>query len=290
MRSRHRILLTVLTVLLALPAAADAAPSIVSASVEGDPLVGKPVSLVVVARDNAKPVTGLAIADPDGGALEESACAVGRDGQPPKKGALAPGRDVRFELPYTPKRIGVQIVDAKVTSGGCGAKPESTSTRIAVTVTLPDLPILPIARASAAGCRGADTLPTAASARRSRATVLCLLNAQRRAAGLPVLRTHRKLRDAAIAHTADMVRRGYFGHSGPGGPDFASRLKRFGFWPAVAGENLGRGPSTPAQMVEGWMRSEPHRTNILTGNFRAVGIAVLPSGREVLYTTDLARR
>ena len=57
----------------------------------------------------------------------------------------------------------------------------------------------------------------AARTRATQANVLVLLNQQRAAHGLKPLRVDLKLTRAAAAHTADMLRRGYFSHNGPQG-------------------------------------------------------------------------
>ena len=95
-----RTVLLACLLLLALPAAsAHAAPKIVSAEIVGNPLVGEPLSIVIVASDSERAITGLAIQDPSGASFEESACAIKRSGKPSRRGAFAPGRPVRFELP-----------------------------------------------------------------------------------------------------------------------------------------------------------------------------------------------
>lgn len=311
MRSSRHLLLPCTAVALALPATSHAAPKIVSAEVVGNPLVGQPLRVVVTASDDAKAITGFALEAPNGDRFEESACGLTRTGKPNRKGAFAPGRVVEFDLPYTPRAPGIQVINTKVTAGGCGDAPESSSSRLAVTVTPPTVPApastanpflpgvgLPIARASrtaraAASCGAAKSLAAASNHALMRSAIMCLMNAERRARGLSKLRTARKLRDAAIFHSSDMARRGYFSHSGPGGPDLAGRLKRFGFWPAVAGENLGRatgGGATPAAMVAAWMRSEPHRVNILTPSFKNAGIGVAPARGGAYFTVDFGRR
>ena len=77
---------------------------------------------------------------------------------------------------------------------------------------------LPLAGASAPdadarGCAGARTAPAGAGA----GAMVCLINAERRARGLAALASNGKLARAARHHSADMVARGYFGHTSPGG-------------------------------------------------------------------------
>jgi uncharacterized protein YkwD len=111
-----------------------------------------------------------------------------------------------------------------------------------------------------------------------RSAVLCLVNLERSRRELEPLRSAVRLRDAATHHSADMVRRGYFGHLTPGGAGLAARLARVGLRPAAAAENIAWGLgaySTALSIVDGWMRSPVHRANILSRRYTFVGIGVV---------------
>jgi uncharacterized protein YkwD len=135
---------------------------------------------------------------------------------------------------------------------------------------------------SAAACTGADLPASAQSEAQLEGTVLCLVNEQRSAAGVPVVRANSKLRDAGLGHAAEMVSQGYFAHTSPSGVGFIDRILDAGYmrgsrrW--TVGENLvwGSGElSTPAALVNGWMESPPHRENLLRSRFRELGIAAV---------------
>lgn len=134
--------------------------------------------------------------------------------------------------------------------------------------------------ASAAECAGADTLADGQSTAQIEQSVLCLVNARRSSAGLPAVYPNPKLRQAAVQHSNDMVGRGFFAHTSPGGEDFIDRISATGYmrgarsW--LVGENLVWGSGelgTPAGMVKAWMESPPHRANLLRARFREIGIA-----------------
>jgi uncharacterized protein YkwD len=134
------------------------------------------------------------------------------------------------------------------------------------------------AAASSSSCAGATAIPTSSNLVQLRATVTCLVNAERVSRGLPALRTAGLLRDAAIRHSADMVRRGYFGHVTPTGLGVRARLARFGIRPMSAGENIAWGmgdESTAATIVSGWMHSASHRANILSRRYTHTGIGIV---------------
>src|SRR4051812_16064953 len=78
-------------------------------------------------------------------------------------------------------------------------------------------------------CAHGSALPTGASRSTMRRAVRCLVNANRRAAGLRPLRVVNSLTRAAQGHAADMVRHGYFDHQRPGGPGLMARVRAAGF-------------------------------------------------------------
>ncbi|MBB4664015.1 CAP domain-containing protein [Conexibacter arvalis] len=113
-------------------------------------------------------------------------------------------------------------------------------------------------------------------------TVRCLLNARRAAARLRPLRYDRCLDRAAERHARDMVHRRYFAHSSWRGRTPAQRAQAAGYVPRRGswriGENLAWGAgqrATARAAVRGWLRSPPHRANVLAAAFRDVGVAVV---------------
>jgi len=154
------------------------------------------------------------------------------------------------------------------------------------------------AKISAVDCPSLDLAPTAANIAAIRASVLCLVNAERSQRGLVSLRENVKLRPAAVGHSSDMVRRGYFAHTAPGGSTFVDRILAAGYTSRTAswslGENLAWGTGdlgTPRGVCDAWMRSTGHRANILKASYRELGIGVLPgvptdAGVGATYTTD----
>ena len=112
------------------------------------------------------------------------------------------------------------------------------------------------------------------------ADIVARLNAQRDARGLRPLRVSRGLTRAANYHSRQMGTLGFFEHESRNGAPFWRRIERFypagrGYW--SVGENIfWESPETSASSaVHEWMMSPPHRQNILTGEFREVGIAAV---------------
>lgn len=108
--------------------------------------------------------------------------------------------------------------------------------------------------------------------------VVARINAVRRSHGLRPLRHSSRLAAAADFHSRDMGRRGYFEHDSANGTAFWRRIERFypsrGFRSWTVGENLlwGTDRYGAAFAVREWMNSPPHRENILSRDWREVGI------------------
>src|SRR3954471_10376994 len=138
--------------------------------------------------------------------------------------------------------------------------------------------LLAPAAAQAADCPGADLVPDASNVAQVTDATLCLLNAERATAGLAPLAADSTLSQASTAYAGDMVARQFFAHESPDGGTLDQRLRAVGYSYEIAGENIawGEGPlATPASIVDAWMHSEGHRTNILDGDFRQIGLGIL---------------
>jgi len=130
------------------------------------------------------------------------------------------------------------------------------------------------AQALSAGSAG-----SAASLSELQDGVLQQLNVIRRQHGLVSLTSSPQLAAAARQHTAEMLADGYFAHESADGTAFWKRIERFyphvatGYW--SVGENLlwSGGSVDPKQAVALWMASPGHRENILTPEYRQIGIS-----------------
>jgi len=147
-------------------------------------------------------------------------------------------------------------------------------------------------------CANADVMPTGSNEAAVRAAILCLHNQIRASRGLQALRENAKLRRAAVGHSSDMVSRGFFDHTAPGGSTMVDRIMAARYVsPDVGwslGENLAWGTgrlATPREIMKAWMNSPGHRANIVRRSYREVGIGVVtgtpsagPDGAT--YTAD----
>ena len=100
------------------------------------------------------------------------------------------------------------------------------------------------------------------------------MNAHRARYGLEPLRLERRLSAAAADRADDMFARGYFDHVGPDGRSPFLTVSENGYRFRTVGENLAVGYRSAEAVVDGWMRSPGHRANILSRDFRDVGLAL----------------
>ncbi|MFB7542324.1 CAP domain-containing protein [Streptomyces zaomyceticus] len=104
--------------------------------------------------------------------------------------------------------------------------------------------------------------------------VVTLANAERDKAGCGPLHSESHLRAAAQKHADDMSARDYYEHDSPEGHDAGDRMSGAGYAWSTWGENIHRGPRTPARAMEDWMNSPGHRANILNCSFKDIGVGV----------------
>jgi uncharacterized protein YkwD len=158
------------------------------------------------------------------------------------------------------------------------------------------------AAAQAEDCAGADVVPAADNLALVGQATLCLLNQQRAAQGIGPLADNAALGQAATAYSQLMVARSFFDHQSPDGSLLVDRIRAVGYLSGAGdwelGENLGWGQdylSTPRSMVDAWMNSPGHRQNILTPEYRDIGLGLAlgsPSDPNwgATYTTDFGTR
>ncbi len=151
-------------------------------------------------------------------------------------------------------------------------------------------------------CPGADLTPMAANLGQVSAATLCLLNAQRSAAGLNPLTEQGDLTSASQAYSELMVSAHFFAHVSPDGSQLSDRLTTSGYLGApgswIVGENIAWGESylaTPREIMQAWMNSEKHKENILSPAYQQVGVGIalgVPSSDNAgaTYTTDFGTR
>jgi uncharacterized protein YkwD len=105
--------------------------------------------------------------------------------------------------------------------------------------------------------------------------VLVLLNDIRQQYGLTAFTASTQLRNAARAHSDDMIQHSYFDHDSPN-EAWDVRIARY-LKSSLIGEDIAWGTgsySTPEGIVSQWMHSAPHRHIILMAGMHRVGLGI----------------
>jgi uncharacterized protein YkwD len=169
---------------------------------------------------------------------------------------------------------------------------------ITLMASLAALALAAPAGAQAADCSGADVVPAAGNTPLVAQATLCLVNAERTAQGMGALAEVAGLTQPSAAYSNRMVAEGFFAHESPDGGTLTDRLtaaayvSRGGDW--TIGENIAWGQgelSTPRSIVAAWMASPGHRANILTREYKEIGVGLAlgtpgDASWGATYTTD----
>lgn len=161
----------------------------------------------------------------------------------------------------------------------------------------------PYARPRRVNVRSSDTnRPEASSSLVSSSTLLTATERQaftstneiRESNGVSLLTWDTELTRMARAHSEKMARLGFFGHETPEGLRLRERARAAGIRFHVIGENIAynQGVEEPGKFaVQRWMLSSVHRANILSQEFRSVGIGsfIARDGRVFITQIFIAR-
>jgi Cysteine-rich secretory protein family len=116
-----------------------------------------------------------------------------------------------------------------------------------------------------------------------------LLNQERARAGLPSLKVDDRLTEAARVHSAMMAQEDKLSHRLPGEPALPNRLAAMNLRFDNDAENIAYDSAVEGAHI-GLMHSPPHRANILSPQYNAVGVGVVRSGDVYWVTQDFAHR
>ncbi|MFL5906400.1 MAG: CAP domain-containing protein [Solirubrobacterales bacterium] len=158
--------------------------------------------------------------------------------------------------------------------------------------------------ASASACSGARQTPPQLTAAEAKRAIICLINKKRAHFHQRKLHGNSQLTSAAEDHSASMNQLNYFAHESSSDGSPVSRISNAGYMSGASswmvGENLRWGTgtlATPKSTVAAWMASPEHRTVMLSGGFRDIGIGFVPGsptgseeGAAAIYTADFGYR
>jgi len=123
---------------------------------------------------------------------------------------------------------------------------------------------------------------------RAERELFAAVNQARRAYGLSPLRWDESLATAARRHAKVMAERGSAQHGFEGEPSLSARVKQAGAHFSWLSENVIQGPSPEFIHVQ-FMKSPPHRANILDRDMDSIGIGVVEQRGQLFAVEDLSQ-
>ena len=114
------------------------------------------------------------------------------------------------------------------------------------------------------------------------------VNQARRAQGLAPLRWDEALAAAARRHAEVMAKHGSAQHGFEGEPSLSARAKQTGARFNWLAENVTQGP-TPGFIHSQFMKSPPHRANIVDTDMDSIGVGVVEQGGQLFAVEDFAQ-
>ena len=118
--------------------------------------------------------------------------------------------------------------------------------------------------------------------------MLDLVNRQRIRNGLNSLVENRSLMQAAQGHSDFMASRNDHSHQVQGEDPLMARVRSAGFRLSSVAENIGKGYDSVDAAMEGWMRSDGHRNNILNARYTHFGWGLRYRGQTPFWTQVFA--
>jgi uncharacterized protein YkwD len=103
--------------------------------------------------------------------------------------------------------------------------------------------------------------------------IIAVSNEYRASQGVAALKENSILNVVAAQKLDDMVRNQYFAHVSPSGVTPWHWFQVNGYSYSHAGENLATGYPNAQATVDAWVRSPSHRRNLISADFREIGVA-----------------
>lgn len=117
--------------------------------------------------------------------------------------------------------------------------------------------------------------------------VIRLVNVERAKLGLSLLSANWELSRVARYKSQDMLSKEYFSHQSPTYGSPFVMMDNFGIKFSAAGENIAYGQTTAAAVMNSWMNSPGHRSNILSATYNQIGVGIAKAANGTYYWTQM---
>lgn len=117
--------------------------------------------------------------------------------------------------------------------------------------------------------------------------VVRLVNIERSKKGLQPLKNNWQLSRVARYKSQDMATKGYFSHTSPTYGSPFKMMESFGIRFSSAGENIAKGQTSPQSVMNSWMNSPGHRSNILSPSYMEIGVGLAKDKNGRNYWTQM---
>jgi len=114
------------------------------------------------------------------------------------------------------------------------------------------------------------------------------VNQERKAHGVPALKSDEALTTAARAHAQRMAEQGTISHQLPGEPPLPTRVKAAGAHFSWLSENVDEGQNAAA-IHQSFMKSPQHRANILDTDMDSAGIGIAERNGQLFAVEDFSK-
>lgn len=119
------------------------------------------------------------------------------------------------------------------------------------------------------------------------AEVIRLVNIEREKTGRPALTPNNELNRVARIKSEDFIKNNYFSHNSPTYGTPFDMIRSFGISFTAAAENIASGQRSAAEVMNTWMNSQGHRTNILNSTYNQIGVGVARDDNGNLFWTQM---
>lgn len=117
--------------------------------------------------------------------------------------------------------------------------------------------------------------------------VIRLVNIERSKNGLMSLKANWQLSRCARYKSQDMINKNYFSHNSPTYGTPFDMMKSFGLNYSAAGENIAKGQRSAKEVMNAWMNSPGHRSNILSPSYMEIGVGLAKDSAGRSYWTQM---